>query len=176
MAEKFIGQIFMFGGNFAIRSTAFCGGAIMQINQNTTLYSIIGTTYGGDGRTTMALPDLVAHFPIGTGNGSGLTARQLGQKGGAESVPLSGIQMPIHSHDVVATATGLPTNRADGASWAKASGVRRGASPMLYGNAPDASFSSSTGENGLGKPHSNVSPLLAVSFLIALHGAFPSRN
>jgi len=106
MATPFIGMIVMFGGNFAPRSWAFCSGQILPIAQNTALFSILGTTYGGNGQTTFALPDLRSRVPIHPGQGPGLSPYSLGQQGGVETVTLTTNQMPAHNHSLVANEYG----------------------------------------------------------------------
>ncbi|KRS10186.1 hypothetical protein XM53_22310, partial [Roseovarius atlanticus] len=113
MADPFIGQIVLFGGNFAPRNWAFCDGQLVAISQNSALFSILGTTYGGDGRTTFGLPDLRGRVPIGPRQGPGLTFYREGQKGGAEDVTLTQAEMPSHSHatNVQTTANMLAESR-----------------------------------------------------------------
>ena len=108
--DPFIGEIVMFGGNFAPRGWAFCDGQLLAIASNTALFSVLGTTYGGDGRTTFALPDLRGRVPIHPGHGPGLSAYALGQKGGTETVTLTQNQMPSHSHVAIANSTGGTAN------------------------------------------------------------------
>ena len=105
MSEPFIAEIRIFAGNFAPRGWAFCNGQLLPISQNTALFSLIGTTYGGDGRTTTALPNLQGCAPMHPGNGPGLTSRRLGQRGGAETITLTEAQMPQHQHSAVGSTT-----------------------------------------------------------------------
>ena len=104
MSDYFLGEIRMFGGNFAIQNWAFCNGQLMNIAQNTALFSLLGTTYGGNGIQTFGLPDLRGRVPMGQGNGPGMTLRAIGEVGGSESVTLTLNQMPMHSHALSATA------------------------------------------------------------------------
>ena len=110
MAEPFIGQIIMFGGNFAIRGYALCNGQLLSIAQNTALFSLLGTTFGGDGRTTFGLPDLRGRVPVHMGQGPGLTNYSLGQSAGAEQVTLTVNQIPAHTHTATANAVNGPGN------------------------------------------------------------------
>src|SRR5689334_10120851 len=103
MSEPFLGEIRMFGGNFAPRGWAFCNGQILSIAQNTALFSLLGTTYGGNGQTTFALPNLQCRLPMHFGNGPGLTPRSLGEMGGTETVTILTNQMPMHNHSLMAT-------------------------------------------------------------------------
>lgn len=174
MAEPFLGQIKMFGGNFAPRGYAFCDGTILPISQNQALFSLLGTTYGGDGRTTFALPDLRGRLPVHEGTGTGLTPRPLGAKGGAEAVTLNAAQLPAHSHAARCVTPAGNTNDAAGAVWADDAGVSSG----TYSTAtPNATMASSAISNAGGnQAHTNVQPFLCVNFIIALQGIFPSRN
>lgn len=171
MADPFIGEITMFGGNFAPRNWAFCDGQILSIAQNTALFSLLGTTYGGDGRTTFGLPDLRGRIPIHVGTGPGLSNRRWGEKSGQESVTLTTQQLPSHQHTQQGTdSEATSANPTDGLA-AKAQNVTYHSldSPV------DMNAASSQGVGG-GQPHTNMQPYLCVNFVIALFGVFPSRN
>lgn len=173
MSEPFLGQIITWGGNFAPRGWAFCDGQILPISQYTALFAILGTTYGGDGETNFALPDLRGRFPMHGGQGPGLSPRTLGERSGVESVALSPAQMPAHSHDLSAsTSAGTTGTPAAGLALAAA---------QIYGPVPEpaervALAATAVGSTGNGQPHTNRQPYLTVSFIIALQGLFPSRN
>ena len=176
MSECFIGEIRVFAGNFAPKGWAFCDGQILSISQYTALFSILGTMYGGDGKTNFALPNLRERAPMQQGAGPGLTARTIGQQGGAAAVTLLTTAMPAHSHvaqgyDGSATAAG-----ANGNVWAKTSGGRT--PPPFYSSAaPNVSMSpQAVGVAGGSQPHNNMQPYLGVNFIIALQGIFPSRS
>lgn len=172
MAEPFIGQIVMFGGNFAPRGWAFCNGQLLAISSNQALFSILGTTYGGDGRTTFALPDLRGRFPMHEGQGPGLSNRQLGQKSGTETVALNVNEMPGHSH---ALKCNTARGNADNPQNAVPADADR---DRIYSTSgPNADMSSQAIANiGGGQPHNNMPPFQVVNFIIALVGVFPSRN
>ncbi len=167
MSEPFLAEIMIIGFNFAPRGWAYCDGQILPINQNQSLYSLLGTTYGGDGRTSFALPDLRSRTPVHEGDGY-----QLGQKGGAETITLTADEIAVHTHTlkgVVGAANQiLPTNNA----LAAISGGYR--SPEAA-NAT-ALRSGSVTNTGGGQAHSNMQPFLTIGFCIALQGLFPSRN
>lgn len=178
MSEPFIGQIIMFGGNFAIRGWAKCDGQLLPISQHTALFSLLGTTYGGDGRTTFALPDLRGRFPMHAGSGPGLSPRTMGTKFGAESTTLTVNNMPVHSHVGTIKAKNGPADSQSpiGNVLANESG---GVTAVYSSEAPDGAMSSDAvevGNAGSGHPHSSMPPFLAINFLIALVGLFPSRN
>jgi microcystin-dependent protein len=176
--EPFIAEIIMFGGSFAPRGWAFCDGQLLSIAENSALFSILGTDYGGDGRTTFGLPDLRSRVPVHAGSGPGLSTIRRGEKSGNEATTLSIANMPSHNHDenlAVAVSTGTNnTDDPDGAVLASG--------PEIYNDgAPDADMgdNSITGaiENtGGGQGFSNRQPFTAVNFIIALVGIFPSRN
>jgi microcystin-dependent protein len=174
MSEPFIGEIVMFGGNFAPRSWAFCDGQLLSIAQNTALFSSLGTTYGGDGRTTFGLPDLRGRVPIGPRNGPGLSSYALGQRGGAETVTLTANQMPSHNHAAAAAGPAGNSNDAIGNIWADDAGV----SSATYSSAAAAGTmrGDAIGNAGGNQAHENRQPYLAVNFIICLQGIFPSRN
>lgn len=173
--EPFIGQIILFGGNFAPSGWAFCDGQLLPISQNTALFSILGTIYGGDGETTFALPDLRGRAPIHEGVGPGLTPRPLGQKAGAQSINLSTNQLPSHTH----AAPGRPCNSGEGNldSPVNAFPAENGAGAG-YHNTANAVMGGSTalGNTGGNQSVSIMQPYLAVNFIIALLGIFPSQN
>lgn len=166
--EPIIGEIKMFAGNFAPRSWALCNGQLLAVNSNTALFSIIGTTYGGDGRTTFGLPDLRGRVPIHFGDGPGVRPYKIGQKGGVESVTLNSNQMPSHHHGLVAGSN---------VSQSSPSGGLIGSQGAFSSNSPGSTMGSSAVQNtGGGLPHTNLQPYLCINFIIAIHGVFPSRS
>jgi microcystin-dependent protein len=178
MADPFLGEIRMLGANFAPVGWALCQGQLLPISQNAALFSLLGTTYGGDGVQTFALPDLQGRVPLGMGQGSGLSPYVEGQKGGSESVTLTTQQMPAHSHAVAAAETQSTTNPA-GAVPANTQPPTPGAAPKIYGASPDGKTtmnSAMIGQTGGNQPVSVQQPYLAVNYIIALVGIFPSRN
>jgi len=170
MSEAFIGEIKIFGFEWAPRSFATCGGQILSIAQNTALFSLLGTTFGGNGQTTFGLPDLRSRLPLHQGNSNSGTYYVLGESGGAESVTLIANQMPQHLHApgaVTAAATdGVPT----GNVWAATTTPSYGAAPNTPMNP------SEIGSTGGNQPHANMPPYLVMNFCICLQGIFPSRN
>jgi microcystin-dependent protein len=174
MSEPFLGEIRMFGGNFAPRGWAFCNGQLLSIASNTALFALLGTTYGGDGRVTFALPNLQGRMPMHWGNGAGLSPKVIGESAGAETVTLLATQMPAHTHAARANSASGNTNSPVGKVWSKDAGVQ---SATYSGNAPNADMAANAiGTAGGSQPHPNMPPYLAVSFIIALQGIFPSRN
>jgi microcystin-dependent protein len=171
MSEPFLSEIRMFGFNFPPRGWAGCDGQLLPISQNQALFALVGTTYGGNGQTTFALPDLRGRTPLHFGQGPGLQQRTLGQTGGSESETLSTAQLPSHTHPVVAAAaaqTGVP----QGAQLAAAAApIYRSAASATVPLAVD-----SVGTAGGGQPHPNMQPCLTINFSIALQGIFPSQN
>ncbi len=166
MSEPFLAEIRIVGFNFAPRGWAFCDGQILPINQNQSLYSLLGTTYGGDGRTSFALPDLRSRTPIHVGDG-----HTLGQKSGAETVTLTAAEIAAHTH--TAKATSAPADSIQPSpNILAASDVYR--DPEA---ATTTALRSGTVTNaGGGQAHNNMQPYLTISFVIALQGLFPSRN
>jgi len=173
MSEPFIATIIMFGGNFAPRGWAFCNGQILPIAQNTALFSLLGTTYGGNGQTTFALPDLRGRAPIQQGQGPGLSPYDLGQVGGTESVTLTLETMAAHGHTFQ-----IPANEGDPTTKEPAGGFLAKAANNLYASSTDTTKmgGGNTGPTGGNQPFSIIQPYLCVSFIIALEGIFPSRN
>ena len=171
MPDPFIGEIKIFAGNFAPRNWAFCNGDLVAISQNTALFSLLGTTYGGDGRTTFALPNLEGRAPMhaGEGTGPGLTHRQLGQTGGATTTHLTVTQMPRHNHPVLGSSNAT--------SAGPSSNLGVGAARMYSATGTAVAMAGEKIENtGGGAPHNNRQPLLGLNFIIALQGIFPSRS
>ncbi len=174
MSEPFIAEIRIFAGNFAPRSWAFCDGQLLPIAQNTALFSLIGTTYGGDGRTTTALPNLQGRAPMHPGRGPGLTARRIGQKTGVETVTLPEAQMPSHSHAFRADgSTGGPLG--GGANASDPVGNYLGASVKYHASGTNTNMTALTNTGGT-QPHDNMQPYIAMNFIIALQGLYPSRS
>ena len=170
MSEPFLAEIRIVGFNFAPRGWAFCDGQILPINQNQSLYSLLGTTYGGDGRTSFALPELRGRTPIHVGQDSGSDYRQ-GQKGGVETQPVSLNEMPAHSHTVAAS-----NNDAVGDMATNNILARPGANEYAAFNSAKNMGAQTISTAGTGQAHNNMQPWLAVNFCIALQGLFPSRN
>ena len=171
MSLPYVGEIRMFGGNFAPAGWALCAGQLMPISENETLFNLIGTTYGGDGQATFNLPDLRGRIPINMGQGPKLSNYQLGQMGGAENVTLSVTELPSHSHTMVASL--------DAATQADPSGAYvAGSKVSTYIPAPAvaAMAPGSVGSSGSSIPHDNLMPFTCISFIICLAGIFPSRN
>lgn len=172
MSEPFIAEIRIFAGNFAPRGWAFCNGQLLPVAQNTALFSLIGTTYGGDGRTTTALPNLEGRAPMHPGRGPGLTARRLGQRGGVESVTLTETQMPSHRH--TARASDDTANQRIPTNYIPARGLGRGAT--LFSNSTNYVTMRSLSNTGGSQAHNNLQPFLTLNFIIALVGLYPSRS
>ena len=178
MSEPFLGMIIIVPYNFAPRGWAFCNGQILPIAQNTALFSLLGTTYGGNGQTTFALPDLRGRVPNSSGQGPGLSSYDLGQVAGTESTTLTINQMPSHQHTYQPQQanSGDPTTfDPDGAYPSKST------DQMYSSNAPDVRLGASpnppvTGLTGGSQPFSILQPYLTLNFCIALEGIFPSRN
>ncbi len=171
MSEPFIGQISIFGGNFAPRDWAFCDGTMLNISEQTALYSIIGITYGGDGRTTFALPNLQGRAPMSSGSQPGLTPKYLGQAGGLTDASISLDQMPSHSHSLKATASASRSMKSDptGNIWG---------GKEIYGDGSAATGMSTNmlSTAGGSQNHNNMQPSLALNFIIAIEGLYPPRS
>ena len=172
MSEPFIAEIRIFAGNFAPRGWAFCNGQLLPIAQNTALFAIVGTTYGGDGRTTLGLPDLRGRAPMHPGRGPGLTSRRLGERGGVENVTLNLSQLPNHNHRIQATNALATTGAPNNATLANTNGTLRYGDPTD----PESLASEVIASAGGNQAHENMQPWLALNFIIALQGLFPSRN
>ncbi len=172
MGQPYVGEIRMFAGNFAPAGWMFCSGQLLPISEYETLFNLIGTTYGGDGQSTFALPDLQSRFPIHMGQGSGLQNYTLAQNGGVEQVTLTTQQIPAHTHLAqcssggqaqVANPTGAVSAPSDATQYAaSAAGGFMGSSAIL------------TTATGGSQPHDNMTPFLVVDYIISLFGIFPS--
>jgi microcystin-dependent protein len=172
MADPFVAEIRIFPFNFAPKGWAFCDGQLLPLSQNTALFSLLGTTYGGDGKNNFALPDLRGRSPLQPGQGPGLSPRDLGEQGGQAAVTLLPSQMPAHAH-------GLRASSAAGSTGTPSSSVALApASAPVYGPPSDllAMGEGAIGETGGGLPHENRQPFLTLYFMIALQGVFPSRG
>ena len=171
MGTPFIGEIRMFGGNFAPAGWAFCSGQLMPIAENDALFTLIGTTYGGDGQQTFGLPNLQGRLPMHMGTGAGLSARVIGEMGGVETVTLTTQQIPIHSHVPQAVS-------GNGNQTTPQNGVWAGAAASRYTtNAPSLAMNNTlVGGAGGSQPHDNMMPYLAISFIISLYGVFPTQS
>jgi microcystin-dependent protein len=171
MTAPFVGEIRMFGFNFAPRNYAFCHGQIMSIAQNTALFSLLGTTYGGNGQTTFALPNLIGRAPMSFSQGPGLSPRDLGEVGGSESVALLSTEMPAHGHAMSAQSSRADRANASGAALAAS------ADPVYSsGSSVGPMHAQAIGFTGGNQPHNNMQPYMAINFCIALLGIFPARN
>lgn len=172
--DPFIGQIIMFGGNFAPRGWAFCNGQLLSIAQNTALFSILGTTYGGNGQTTFGLPNLQGRVPVHPGTGAGLPPVSLGQMAGSPTHTLTINEMPTHNHSFHGELAAADKQTPQGNMLALTPGTPIYAAPIP---ADDRTMApSSIGATGGNQAFDLHSPYLAVNFIIALEGIFPSRN
>jgi microcystin-dependent protein len=170
MAQPYVGEIRMFAGNFAPAGWAFCNGQLMAIAENDTLFNLIGTTYGGDGQETFALPDLQGRVPLHWGTGSGLSTYVIGESLGVEQVTLTINQIPAHNHLVNATSSaGTQSSPADNLLAAST------AVALYNSNAPNQSlYPGSLQTAGGSQPHDNMQPFLCLSFIISLFGIYPT--
>jgi len=175
--EPYLGQITLFAGNFAPRGWAFCNGQLLPIAQNTALFSLLGTTYGGNGHTTFALPDLRGRIPMHPGTGFGLSPHFLGEQAGVENVTLSQTQMPAHIHQVnVSNANGNATSPEG--SFNAVTYDSNTLNPFnSYGSTANATMNASTiSAAGGSQPHTNLQPYTCINFIIAVEGIYPSRD
>jgi microcystin-dependent protein len=173
MSSPFVGEIRMFGGNFAPAGWAFCNGALVPISENDTLFTLIGTTYGGDGQETFALPDLQSRLPVHAGQGPGISQNyQLGQTGGVESVTLTVPQIPIHTHAFFASTA--PASSLDPGGQVIAQSGQRA---VYTEDATTTNLApSAISPIGGSQPHENMAPYLCISFIISLFGIFPQQT
>ncbi|TFB75339.1 phage tail protein [Cryobacterium glaciale] len=175
MSDPFVGEIRIVPFNFAPKNWALCNGQLLPLSQNIALFSLLGTTYGGNGSSTFALPDLQGSIPMHQAQGPGLSWRQLGEKAGDDSVTLTEAQMPAHTHTIQATAAAGTVNSPSNAIWAE----------PRYGRSTEKAYAASAGVTmspaalstaGSSQPHNNLPPYLVVNFIIALQGIFPPRQ
>lgn len=174
MADPFIGQIYLFAGNFPIRGYANCEGQLLSISQNSALFSILGTTYGGDGRSSFGLPDLRGRFAMHPGTGAGLPTYRLGERGGNYQTNIAANQLPAHVHSFA-----MPCNNAGGDTKDPTGAFPSIAAdpPAQYSSAPNNFMGSeNTGSVGANQSLSLQNPFLCINFQIALVGNYPSRN
>jgi microcystin-dependent protein len=174
MAQPYIGEIRMFGGNFAPFGWALCNGALLPISQYDALFNLIGTTYGGDGQNTFAVPDLQCRVPVHQGQGNGLSNYVIGTKSGVENVTLIGNQLPVHPHQALGSSasSGLAANPA-GNTWGT---FATSTNIKPFGVGGNATMNSaSIGQTGGNQPHNNMVPFLAITFIIALQGTYPQQ-
>jgi microcystin-dependent protein len=176
MADQFVGEVRMFAGNFEPTGWAFCNGQLLPIAQNTALFSLLGTNYGGDGRSTFGLPNLQGAFAMhaGASAGPGLTQRLVGETAGSDSITLTTAQLPAHGHAMEAVSgasTGMPDSTVSLAPTSNGSALYRAPDSLYLNTAP-----SDMGASGGGGAHNNLPPYLAVTFIIALQGIFPPRS
>ena len=176
MSDQFVAEVRIFPFNFPPTGWAFCDGQLLPISQNTALFSLLGTTYGGDGKSTFALPDMQGNVPIHPGQGPGLSLYDLGQTGGVETVTLLQSEMPAHAHGVGMAKNALGDSITPANSvWATAA-AGRGAAALYAPPAPTGTVNpNSLSPSGGGLPHNNMQPYLTLNFCIALQGIFPPR-
>lgn len=175
MTDPFLAEIRMFAGNFAPNGWALCNGQLMPISQNTALFSLLGTTYGGDGTSTFGLPDLRGSAPMQQGQGPGLSQRYLGESGGENAVTLQVSEMPNHRHMVNAVEASGTQNSPQNAVWARSTLGRQSTPLYGAGNAGTAMSPTAIGVTGGSQAHNNMPPYLVLNFIIALQGIFPQR-
>lgn len=177
--EGYIGSIQMFAGNFAPRGWQFCAGQIMSISANTALFSILGTTYGGNGTSTFQLPDLRSRVPVGAGQGNGLSNWQLGQPEGTETVTLNTNQLPAHNHNVAVSA-GPANSSSGGNNYLAVANANLQGDPVTvntYNGTPNAVLgANSISLTGQNQPVANIQPSLGINYIICVEGIYPSRN
>ncbi len=179
MSQPFLAEVSVFAGNFAPRGWAFCDGQLLPIAQNTALFSLLGTTYGGDGRTTFALPDLRGRSPIGTGSGPGMSNVRLGEKAGVSQYTISHLNLPAHTHTIGPMSLPVSTDEADAQDVED--NYLAATSHNHYHNATDSGISitpPNTGVTGSASPTalSTYQPSQAVYHIIAMQGVYPSRS
>jgi microcystin-dependent protein len=165
--DPFLAQIMLFGGNFAPRGWAFCDGQLLPIDQYNALFSLLGTNYGGDGRTSFGLPDLRGRVPVHPGRGPGLSGVHVGERGGRDTNTLTVSQLPSHSHGIDGSTGAQTTNRPTGASSSAGNS---------YSTETPDTLMAPTSATGNGTPVNNMQPYLGINYIIALFGVFPSRS
>ncbi len=174
MSSPFVAEIRIAGFNFAPRGWAFCNGQILPLSQNTALFSLLGTTYGGNGASNFALPNLQGSAPMFWGQGPGLSLYDIGEQSGAETVTLLQTEMPAHNHTLSARPTGAVPPQASPVGLAQARTNSRPYNPTAVSNSPMNPLM--LGATGSTLPHNNMMPYLTMNFIIALQGIFPPRS
>lgn len=175
MPSPYIGEIRMFAGNFAPAGWEFCNGQLVPIAENDALYVVLGTRYGGDGQTNFALPNLQGRVPIHYGSGGGGTYI-CGNNGGVESVTLTTLQMPVHSHPILVTNSGQAQSPTNSTILAVPTGTVQGITPYLAQTANTQLSNTSIAPSGGSQPHYNMQPYLVIRFIISMYGIFPTQN
>lgn len=173
MSDPFLGEIRIFAGNFAPRAWAFCSGQLLPISQNTALFSLLGTNYGGNGKTTFGLPNLSDRVPMFWGNGPGLSNRFIGETGGSSAVTLLSSEIPQHNH-LFSGSSAAGSQSSPGAANFGSGG--RGRPPAYTNTATLVTMGGTTAPTGGSQPHNNMQPFLTLSFIIALQGVYPPRS
>jgi microcystin-dependent protein len=174
MADPFVAEIRIFPFNFAPKGWAFCDGQLLPLSQNTALFSLLGTTYGGDGKSNFALPNMQGNSPMHPGQGPGLSLHDLGETGGSETVTLLESEIPAHSHSLMAVGGFNGTNN-DPTNGVLAKGDA-GLLPYAASGSPLAMSDQAIAPAGGDQPHNNMQPYLTLNFCIALQGVFPPRS
>lgn len=172
MSNPYVGEIRLFAGNFAPNGWALCQGQLVAISENETLFQLIGTTYGGDGQTTFALPDLRGRVPMHQGAGPGLSPRSIGEMAGSETVTLTALQMPQHSHALVASSAAASSGAGPNGGQLAISSVN------LYGSGTPGTpmAAAAIAPVGSGQPHDNMAPFLGLNYIISVFGIFPQQS
>jgi microcystin-dependent protein len=178
MSNPFVAEIRIFPFNFAPKGWAFCHGQLLPLSQNTALFSLLGTTYGGDGKSNFALPNMQGNAPLQPGQGPGLSLRDLGETGGEQTVTLLVSEIPAHSH-AATCLTGTAGDTGNAILWAKTKGASRQQAPPNYASQASPPVVMNAGAIGIAgadlPPHNNMPPYLVLNFCIALQGVYPAR-
>lgn len=174
--DSYIGDIRLFAGTFAPRGWVFCNGALLSISEYSPLFALIGTTYGGDGQTNFAVPDLRGRVPVGQGQGTGLSPRTLAQRFGSETVTLQSSQLPPHSHALNTVNAAATSSQPSGLLFAQVGNDLVYGPLPATGPQPQTMAANAVTSAGGGQPHANIMPTMAVNYIIAVEGAYPSRN
>jgi microcystin-dependent protein len=180
MSSPYVGQIFMFAGNFAPAGWMFCAGQLIPISENETLFNLIGTTYGGDGQETFALPDMRGRVPIHQGTGGGLSTYTLAQTGGTEDVTLTTQQIPSHNHLFLANGNAATSANPSSNATLANQNVSQSPNPVSYyapydGTAQVTMPGNSIANSGGNQPHNNIQPIMTLNYCISLFGVFPTQ-